>query len=251
MKTIHSKKNLQVVQSQKAFVGFLPTAYPSADDFLEIIKNAETSGVDIFEFGYPPKDPFADGEVIKSAYQAVDYDTAKDLKFWTKIRETISAPIWIMGYAQDLVATGDYLNLAKAGVVDAFVIPDITLEESEALSKELGQHGVDIVCFAQNDADNIDAILEKNTLVYYQLVKGVTGSAHSNKMDFSALLEQAESHENTFIFGGFGINNDEQAKSVITQGFDGIIVGTEMVRQLNTGKQNLYKFIQSIKSATT
>ena len=69
MKTLYSGKNVQAMKNHKVFIGFLPAAYPNTESFLEIIKNCEACGVDIFEFGYPPQNPFADGEVIKKAYQ--------------------------------------------------------------------------------------------------------------------------------------------------------------------------------------
>ena len=55
MKKIYSKRNLMAIENKKTFVGFLPTGYPNSDDFVDIIRNLRKTGIDIFEFGYPPK----------------------------------------------------------------------------------------------------------------------------------------------------------------------------------------------------
>lgn len=231
------------------FVGYLPAGYPNQKSFLEIIKDCEKYGVGIFEFGYPPSDAYADGKVIKEAYKHVDYSIVRSIDYWRRIRNTISTPIWIMGYKKDIVDTGTYLELAKSGVVDAFVIPDINLKTYEVLAQELQAYNVDIVCFVTNDSSELDICFSKSSLVYYQLVKGLTGTNCSTDIDFSPVFHEAKKHSDLYLFGGFGVSTGKQAEFVINSGFKGVIIGTALIKKLNESPSMLLSFIKEINQS--
>ncbi len=249
---ILSKRNKKALQSRnKLFIGYLPAGYPNLEEFKLIIKKCNIAGVDILEIGYPASSPFADGEVIQKANSLVDHESVKNISYWKQIRQTVQMPIWIMGYSTDLIDTGAYLDLAKAHVADAFVIPDIELKKAIEISDILAKYDIDLIPFVKNKEPNMEKIFQNFPMVYYQLVNGPTGSKSSASENLIEVIQKAKTIEGLYIFGGFGINNTTRAQQIAKAGFDGIIIGTEMLRKLNNSQNVLFTFCEQIKNAVT
>ena len=53
------------------------------------------------------------------------------------------------------------------------------------------------------------------------------------------------SHQN-LIFGGFGITSGDRARELLERGFDGVIVGTDMMRRLNNSREERYEFVEEL-----
>lgn len=179
MRKVYSEKHFKAIQSgDMKFVGFLPAGYPDCEEFLKIIKDCESSGLEVIEIGYPPKNPYADGQVIRNAYKEIDYNTVKNIDYWRRIRQNIAIPIWVMGYAEDLVVAGNYIELASSGVVDGFVIPDISLEKYIEIRDVLKEYNVDCIRFIQNKSENKEMEFAEASIICYQLIAGVTGDTN-------------------------------------------------------------------------
>jgi tryptophan synthase alpha chain len=50
-------------------------------------------------------------------------------------------------------------------------------------------------------------------------------------------------------FGGFGISTPEMAKLLLDHGFAGVVVGTAMIKKLNSSSDELYEFVRKLKKA--
>ncbi|KDE68852.1 hypothetical protein FUSO7_12555 [Fusobacterium necrophorum BFTR-2] len=248
MKKIFSEHNLEIVKKRNALlVGYITAGYPNKNDFIDIITRCENSGLDVFEIGYPSDNPFADGEVIKEAHRKVSKDTVQNIEYWKKIRSSISKPIWIMGYSNDLINNNKYIEIAKAGVVDAFVIPDLDFEQSLKVSKTLELFEIDLVGFAENNSEKIEDYMSTFPLVYYQLVKGKSGSTSKNNIDFVHINNLMDKYKDCYIFGGFGITSGEKAVEILNQGLSGAIIGTTLIKRLNESSEKLYSFIENVR----
>lgn len=225
MKKICSNKHLKSIRTgNMRFVGFLPAGYPNCEDFLKIIKDCEHFGIDVIEIGYPPQNPYADGSVIKNAYKEVDYNTVKNIDYWRKIRESIEIPIWIMGYAEDLLLRDNYIELASSGVVDGFVIPDINLNKYTEIKNILEVYNVDCIRFIQNTSNTKEIEFMEASIIYYQLLDGVTGDTNLIKdKQYDFLMNLKQKYGNPYLFGGFGVNTAEKAAELLECGFDGFI----------------------------
>lgn len=247
---VFSEHNLGVIKEKKELlVGYITAGYPDENIFLEIVDSCGENGIDIFEIGYPSKNPFADGEIIQKAHHSVNHEIVCDLSYWKKIRMATDKPIWIMGYSADLVDTKKYIELAQSGVVDAFVIPDLNMEQAELIAKEIGEYGVDIMHFVSNGIDNLLTCMDTFPLLYYQLVKGKTGTKSSQDNDLEDVKRILAEHDHTYVFGGFGINSRDRVEQVIDAGFRGAIVGTAMITHLNDSLSALLEFIHKLKAA--
>lgn len=250
MKQICSLRNQKALQNKgNLLVGYLPQAYPDGETFVTLLPLCQKAGMDILEIGYPASNPTADGQVIRQAHQMIDKAHATDLEYWQKIRQSTSCPIWVMGYAQDLVETGAYLALAKAGVMDALVVPDLPCLDCERIADELAEYQVDVVAFSRPDMglDEMDFCFTNFALVYQQLYAGQTGGSEVDPR-YKELLKIAKKFDGTFVFAGFGINTPQRVREIFSDGFDGAIVGTAMVKKLNESQQDLIEFIEQIQA---
>lgn len=248
MRKVYSEKHFKAIQSgDMKFVGFLPAGYPDCEEFLKIIKDCESSGLEVIEIGYPPKNPYADGQVIRNAYKEIDYNTVKNIDYWRRIRQSIAIPIWVMGYAEDLVVAENYIELASSGVVDGFVIPDISLEKYIEIRDVLKEYNVDCIRFIQNKSENKEMEFAEASIIYYQLIAGVTGDTNwFEDKQYDSVIELRAKYGNPCVFGGFGINTAEKATKLLKQRFDGFIIGTALVNLLNISKDDLVRFIKAV-----
>lgn len=252
MNRIASERNLAYVRRKKLIVGYLLAGFPEKDGFFELLSSCEEAGLDVLEIGYPSKKPTADGEVIRKAHSLVDFSIQQDLKYWENIRRAIHGPIWVMGYQEDLIDPGFYLQLAQHGMVDAFVLPDTAPAHRLALLEELQPLGVDVLGFVDPEMsrEEQDACFQTFPLIYQQLYAGPTGMAVETT-DYEEILARAKTTDGQFpqVFAGFGIHTVERAVQLLNSGFDGAIVGTAMMTKLQRSPEALISFIKELKEA--
>lgn len=229
-------------------VGYLPAGYPDRRAFLELLPLCDAAGLDIFEIGFPSSSPDADGEVIRRAHQVIDHSVAFDDGYWESVRACTDSPIWIMGYAADLVENGRCLSLARLGYCDAFVIPDLDSAQTVVLGERLAEYCVDVVALVRPDMsrEELEYCFANNALIYQQLYSGQTGESKAPE-NYLELLEQCRKHAHTSIFAGFGIKTPQRVKKLWAEGFDGAVVGTEMVSRLSESQSELLAFITESK----
>ena len=248
MNDILSKRNSAVFQNgKKQLVAYFPAGYPDGEAFFDVVSDSEASGVTIFEIGFPALNPSLDGPVIRDALKAVDPSLVRDLAYWRKLRDTVSAPIWVIGYKEDFVESGAYKILAREGVADALVLPDISLEERRDIAAEVSAQGVDVLGFANPDMSigEMKECLSSFPIVYYQMYLGVTGMK-GTICSYARILECAHEYAGTKLLAGFGIDTPELALSLLDSGFDGVIIGTAMIERLSDSETDLLSFIRSL-----
>ncbi len=252
MKIIKSPKNQKILNKKgHILVGYLTAGYPDRESFCETLRECEKAQIDILEIGYPAKEPMADGDIIQLAHQAIDMSIATDLLFWQKVRNEVERPIWLMAYKKDIMQQDFYLELAEEKLIDAIVIPDMTIDERLVLEKRLSSYEVDVVGFISPDMnyEQVQRCLENYALIYQQLYSGPTGM-QINSDNYSELLKQTKQYKDINVFAGFGISTPERVKELLLNGFDGVIVGTAMMKKRMESLEELVKFIYLLKEAT-
>jgi len=243
-----SELNRRVLENKKAvLVGYLLAGYPTEEKFLEAIDACNNTKLDIFEIGLPSNNPHNDGEIIRRAHSAVNCEDINEVELFKQVKRLTQKPIWIMAYHDDLIKTKKHISLAEAGIVDAFVVPNMPLTARKKFKEEMEKYEVDVLGFTNPDMDSIEMAdnFKSFAIIYEQLYSGITGSSN-DVQEYSHMLEMSLKETNIVKFAGFGINTKEKAKKLIEQGFDGIIIGTEMIRQLNSSVDNLVNFINEI-----
>lgn len=251
MNKILAKRNLDAIKDgKKLLVGYFLAGYPKRNSFLELISNCEAAGVDVFEIGFPSSDPSSDGEVIRNAHQLVDSTICSDENYWELVRKSITKPIWLMAYKKDLIDTGFYRILVKKGLIDALVIPDMSYEEHINLGEEIAEYGVDVVGFVNPEMqdEELEICFASTALVYQQLYAGPTGMSVVTD-DFEKILGRGRKYKHVKMFAGFGISTPERVNQLLISGFNGVIVGTAMIKKLNDSENMLLDFIKELNSA--
>lgn len=250
MNSVISDANKKVLESGRSIVGFLLAGYPDRENFFKVLTQCDEAGIDVFEIGFPSRNPYVDGHVIREAHLKVDNGICTDMDYWRRLRKTTRKPVWIMGYKKDIIDTGIYLELAKERLADAMVLPDLSPEERQELSRKLAEFAVDILGFVNPDMDDreIERCYSNFAMVYAQLYTGPTGLVVEPD-DYLKLPAKIGRQKLKSSFGGFGISTAETAKLLLDQGFAGVIVGTAMIRKLNNSPEELYEFVRELKKA--
>ena len=115
---------------------FVTAGYPEPKDFINTLKSVAAVG-DVVEVGIPFSDPMADGMTIqRSSVEALQ--TGVTLAWLFDALENaggFEAPLVMMSYLNPRLAFG-YEKLADRALetgVCGFIVPDLTLEESEEI----------------------------------------------------------------------------------------------------------------------
>ncbi|MDR2160388.1 MAG: tryptophan synthase subunit alpha [Treponema sp.] len=236
--------------SRGLLAGYFLAGYPDISSSMALIRKS-IPDVDIFEIGYPSRNPFFDGDVISEAHKRVLEKEAPDIAYWKKIRNVLDKPLWIMAYKNDFIQNGLYRTFTEQGLMDSLVLPDCTDEERFDLQKELSVLNVEVVGFVNSKTppEQLDEIASNHRTIYFQLYVGKTGSTGKTELDPSAYINAIRAHPGVKLLAGFGIDSAEKSRFLIDQGFDGVIIGTALLKALCKSEENMLQLIRDISHA--
>lgn len=253
-------------KSEGAFVPFVVLGDPDAKTSLEMVKALIDNGADALELGFPFSDPIADGPTVQAADQrALDagIDTDKCLLMIGKIRShDAKIPISLLVYYNLVFQRGisKFCRNAVGAGVDALLIADMPIEESDYLLEQAKKHGISQVFLVAPTTPNsrIRAISSKcSAYLYVVSLLGVTGARTSLQGSAVKLIKRIRPLSKLPLLVGFGISKPKHVKEVIKAGADGVIVGSAII---NIIKENLGKrekmleaialFARQMKAAT-
>lgn len=221
---------------RKALVPFLPIGYPDLAGTAKLLELCEDAGADAVELGVPFSDSLADGPVIQAAYhhalaQGLTVDAVFD---WLgEQRERRAVPFALMcafNLTHRLGLDVFAARCRKAGV-DAVIAPDLPVEESAHLRKELAGKKVCLVNLVAptTPARRAHRIARSSSgFLYYISRRGVTGTREDLDADLRLVVLDLKRHAKVPVLVGFGISTPEQAHAV-SQVADGVIVGSAIV----------------------
>jgi tryptophan synthase alpha chain len=228
---------------RKAFVPFLPIGYPDLDATAKLLAAVEDAGADAVELGVPFSDSLADGPVIQAAYHhALKAGLTVDQVFeWlAEQRERRKIPFAMM-VAYNLVhrvGHEEFATRCEARGVDALIVPDLPVDESGPLRRDLAKQKVCLVnLIAPTTVPRRAHRIAKQSggFVYYISRKGVTGTREDLDADLRLVVLDLKRHARVPVLVGFGISTPEQARTV-SQVADGVIVGSALVSRV---KENI------------
>lgn len=243
-----SGKNIKTFcEKNNVLVGYLLAGYPTKEEFLDIVAKCNKSHLDIFEIGLPSKEPYADGAVIRKAHKSTDKALIDDIDFFKEIRKLTQKPIWLMAYYEEFILSKRYIKFAQAGVTDAIVIPDIPFEQRCMLREEMIEYNIDVLGFSNPEMTDtqLKNCFDTFTIVYEQLYSGQTGKKASTD-EYKHMLEVSKQYKNLAKCAGFGISTKDKSKKLLEEGFDGVIIGTELINRLNVSVDNMLQFINEV-----
>ena len=226
---------------EPALVAFLTAGYPRRAQFREQLA-AVAEGADVVEVGVPFTDPMADGMTIqRSSREALRQGVSlqwilDELRAIPRLR----APLVLMSYLNPLLSYG-YERLAAASVaadVCGFIVPDLPLDESDALRAALDPHGLALVQMVTpvTPAARLARLCAASQgFVYAVTMTGTTGASSSLPAELNAYLGRVRAASTVPVCAGFGIRARAQLES-LRGAVDGVVVGSALVEVLERGE---------------
>ena len=218
----------------KKLVGFITASLPDNNFTVDLALAMKEAGLDTLELGIPFSDPVADGPIIEKA-SLMAIQKGFKLKDLFEISSQIAPKVdtlW-MGYMNPFFHYGleKFLQKGKEYGIVGSIIPDLPHEESlpfKGLFQKYNQTIIDFVA----PTDSLERIqkVTKNSekFIYLVAYAGITGSGA--KEDLSEVIANIRSATTTPIYVGFGV--DEKTAKEKSQGVDGVIVGSALVKHL-------------------
>jgi tryptophan synthase alpha chain len=219
-----------------AFMPYMMGGFPDMGTSRRIAEAYADGGADLVELGVPFTDPLADGPVIQAAGTAAlraGATTHEVLALGRALAERV--PVVAMVYANLVFARGLERfvdDLVRHGIV-GLIVPDLPLEESEAVRAACESGGVALVpLVAPTTPDERMARIGARArgFVYAVSVTGTTGERTALSETFAALVTRAKASTEVPVALGFGIGTPAQAREAADAGADGVIVGSRLVR---------------------
>jgi tryptophan synthase alpha chain len=241
-------------QDKKAFVGYLMCGEFTHTQTVETMHTGVKNGLDIIELGFPFSDPSADGIRIQASAK-------KSLENGTKLQDVfavvsdfrtndINTPIILMGYYNIVMQYGEekFLQNCKHNGVDALIIVDLPMEESENFEQLAAKYNIVFVQIVSTltPKERFNQIQSKaKGFIYLVSTFGVTGQKKPMVERLSQYIANIKPVMPVYI--GFGINSLDSAIEISKQS-DGIIIGSHLIQILNEkGIEEFAAFVKDVR----
>ena len=238
---------------------YVTAGFPRLNNTVEIVKQLEQSGVDMVEIGMPFSDPMADGPTIQNSSEvAIKNGITLNLIFdqIAEIRKTVSIPIVMMGYYNQVLQYGDiaFFEKAKTVGVDGFILPDLPLDTYQKKYKLL-LNSLELDCIflitPQTTTERIKLIdQESSGFLYVVSSYSITGSKNDIKqaqIDYFKRIKALNLTNPKLI--GFGISNKATFDTACEYA-EGAIIGSAFIKALKNSKnvkETIKEYIEGIK----
>lgn len=223
---------------------YIPLHYPDRERFFEILQMLDEEGAGYVEIGIPVSDPYMDGEIIRESNREIlkqnltGEDIAVSLK---EIRSRFNFKVVIMTYQEGVERFG--LTHIPDELYDGFICingdypPDILHDPIKVLNQ------------SKSD-DELKQELEHNHLFAYVVSgEGKTGSFDKLPDQYIEVIKRVKSFTSIPAFVGFGIKSAFDVDTVMKNGADGAIIGTEFIRRYKQGGfEALKSYIGELKT---
>lgn len=225
-------------ENRAAFVGYLPTGFPSYDGCIDALQALVDGGVDLVELGLPYSDPVIDGVTIQAATeQALRQGTRiADVLRTAEATAAMGVPVVVMTYWNPVLAYGveRFASALESAGARGLITPDLIPDEAGEWLTVADAHGLDRVFLVAPSStparigSTVDAC---RGWVYAASTMGVTGAREHTSSVAPDLVKRVREATELPIAVGLGVSNREQAAEVASYA-DGVIVGSALVRCL-------------------
>lgn len=259
-------------RGETALIPFITVGDPDLDTSVAIIQEMEKAGAAMVELGVPYSDPLADGPVIqRSSMRALQNNQVSVLdviRIAGKARAAGSQlPFILFTYYNPLLQLGmdKLFNELKANDISGLIVPDLPMEEDEALKALAEENGVHLIpLVAPTSKDRIKKIVSRATgFIYCVSSLGVTGVRSQFHTGIDDFIASVRSNTTLPVAVGFGISNKEQFDRFAGT-CDGVVVGSAIVRKveeameefkqsgnLDQALEQIRDFVAGLKGTTT
>ncbi len=218
-------------------VVYLTIGDPDLATSRKIALAAIDAGADVLELGVPFSDPLADGPVIQRASErAVANGTrlADVLELARALRkERPSVGLVIFSYLNPILRMGleAFAEAAEKAGIDAVLITDLIVEESEEYRAILRRHRLQPVFLAAPTSpdERLARIADVSQGFVYAISRvGITGTQQQVASDARGLVTRLRRYTTLPIALGFGISNAAHVAAA-AEFADAVVVGSAIV----------------------
>ena len=226
---------------RKALIPFIVAGDPNLKATRAIALSLLHRGGDILEIGVPFSDPSADGPTIMAAdaralengISIVDcFHLVRDLRSETQ------KPILFLLYFNTIVQMGLelFFTTCRDVGVDGIIVPDLPVEEQDEVAPIADAHNIVVTRMVSPLSG--PRLKELTTgargFVYCVAALGVTGERSELSHSLGQFEMDVRAATTVPRALGFGISTPEQVRE-LAPGWDGIIVGSALVRRIGEG----------------
>jgi tryptophan synthase alpha chain len=221
-----------------AFVAYICAGDPDMSFSVEQIHALVDAGADVIEIGVPFSDPVADGPVIQGAMSralAAGFTTGQVFEIARSVRGLgIASPLIIMTYFNPVLQFGpeEFCREAARAGVDALLIVDLPLEESEeidGLASENGLEVIRLVAPSTTDSRLGEIVSRSSGFVYAVSAAGTTGARTNLPSSAGPLVSRIASRTRLPIALGFGISTPLHVRAALSLGASGVVEGSRLI----------------------
>jgi len=224
---------------------FVCAGAPTTDALTEVLPALSDAGATVIEIGIPFSDPIADGPVIAAAMHDAITRGITPTKVFDQVRsvrDRVESGIVAMVSVSLVHGMGGpdafCAKAADAGF-DGCIFPDAPLEESEHLARACAEHRLtcSLLIAPTTPPDRAKAIAERCSGFVYLIARaGITGE-RTDAPEIADRVKMLRGATRLPIACGFGISTPDHVSAVVAHA-DAAIVGTALVRRLETAHQN-------------
>jgi len=251
-------------KKEKALIAYVMAGFPNEKATISTVKGLIRGGVDIIELGFPFSDPLADGPVIQNASTVSLEKGTKVKKFFEivkRIRKQTDIPLVLMTYTNILYHKGyaKFIDNARNAGIDGFILPDMSIEESEEYLRAARGKTDTIFLISPNTSSKRIASIAKASsgFLYLVAVYGTTGIKTGIKSyTLKAIRDVKKQTKGKIPIGvGFGVSSPEDVRKYVKAGADAVIVGSAFLKLIEKTPQQklelkIASFTKSLKNQT-
>ena len=226
-------------RGESALIAYVCAGDPIPNATEGIVQALIHGGADIVELGLPFSDPVADGPTIQAASErALAAGMNSDKYFEMVASLDVEVPLVCMTYYNLIFKRGieKFVHDCKDAGISGIIVPDLPVEESEELAECCVKNSVDFIFLIAptTTEERINMILEHGSGFMYLVSRvGVTGARSDIAESTTKLLSRVKTDIPKAV--GFGISTGKQAKEVVEDGADAVIVGSAFVDIIASG----------------
>ena len=236
---------------------YFSAGFPNIDDTRIIIKELESSGVDMIEIGLPFSDPLADGPTIQESSNIAIKNGMSSQKLFNQlknIRNETSIPLVIMGYFNPILQFGieNFCKKCKDVGIDGLIIPDLPVNVYNNRYKSIFQR-YDLynmfLITPQTSEERIRYIDDISKGFIYMVsdasITGAKNKINLNQKKYFNRISKMKLKTPTII--GFGISNSKTYNTAIRHS-NGAIIGSAFIKFIEkNGTKKIKEFVKKFR----